>query len=332
MVSLALRSVSTSASSSAFSSVLKPKMNPKSITLSHPSNFGGLKLTFPSMRSFPCYSLPKIRQTICNSSTKPSLKTRLSRGEKLKGMFLFTASPTMAEIAALAGYDFIIVDLEHGPADFSAALGCIRAAETSGCTTVIRVPEISPTYAKKALDLGPEGIMFPKVETTKDAVQAVSYCHYPPYGVRGCAYSLVRDSDFGFDNTYLRNYREDRLVMCQVETAKGVRNIQDIMGVDGVDCITTGPRDLSASLGLLHDPGNPKVKEVMSRLETAVLESDPEEGGAFLAGLATPQDRAVDLKKRGYHMVISGSDIALFSKAAIQDIKTFDGFVMINAN
>lgn len=82
---------------------------------------------------------------------------------------------------------------------------------------------------------------------------------------------------------------------------------------------------MSATLGLLHDPGNPKVKEVLSKLEAAVLDSDPGKGGAFLAGMATPLDRASDLKKRGYHMVLSGSDIALFSKAAIQDIKAFDG-------
>ncbi|ESQ54930.1 hypothetical protein EUTSA_v10027122mg, partial [Eutrema salsugineum] len=257
------------------------------------------------------------------ASTEP-LKTRLKNGEKLKGMLLFSASPTLAEIASLAGYDFVVVDLEHGPADFSAALACIGATEVCGGKTVIRLPEISAACAKKALDLGPDGIMFPKVETGKAAAEAVSFCSYPPHGVRGCAYTLVRDSKFGFNKRYLEDYRDNRLIMCQVETVKGLRNINEIMAVDGMDCITTGPRDLSASIGLLHDQGNWKVKDVLTQLEKAVLDSDPANGGAFLAGMATAQDKAIDLKNRGYHMVLSGSDISLFCKAVIDDIKAFD--------
>ncbi|KAF8117836.1 hypothetical protein N665_0008s0177 [Sinapis alba] len=273
---------------------------------------------------FPSRTLTTFPKAISACSRELPLKTRLNRGEQLKGMLLFSASPTMAEIASLAGYDFVVVDMEHGPADFSAALHCIRATATSGCKTVIRVPETSAAYAKKALDLGPEGIMFPKVETGEAAAEAVSFCSYPPHGVRGCAFTLVRDSAFGFDKRYLEHYRDNRLIMCQVETAKGVKNIQDIIAVDGMDCVTTGPRDLSSSLGLLHDPGNQKVRDVLAQLEDAVLKSDPVNGGAYLAGMATAQDRAADLKKRCYHMVISASDISLFCKAATEDIKAFN--------
>jgi len=84
-----------------------------------------------------------------------------------------------------------------------------------------------------------------------------------------------------------------------------------------------GPRDLSASLGLLHDPGNPKVKSVMRVAETAVLGSDPANGGAYLAGMATAQDKAVDLKSRGYHMILGATDVPLFKKAVVDDVKSF---------
>ncbi|KAL1222556.1 hypothetical protein V5N11_018925 [Cardamine amara subsp. amara] len=88
--------------------------------------------------------------------------------------------------------------------------------------------------------------------------------------------------------------------MCQIESEEGVKNVDEIVALDGMDCVMMGPRDLSASLGLLQDPGNPKLKSVMSMAETAVLASDPAKGGAYLAGMATAQDKAVDLKARGY--------------------------------
>lgn len=102
-----------------------------------------------------------------------------------------------------------------------------------------------------------------------------------------------------------------------------MNNIRDIIAVDGVDCVTTGPRDLSASLGLLHDPENPQVTMLLTQLEKAVLDSDPANRRVFLAVMATAHDSATSLKQRGYQMVLGGSDISLFSKAAIETIKAF---------
>uniref|UniRef100_A0A1J3E3D8 2-keto-3-deoxy-L-rhamnonate aldolase n=3 Tax=Noccaea caerulescens TaxID=107243 RepID=A0A1J3E3D8_NOCCA len=254
---------------------------------------------------------------------RKSLKSRLREGDKLYGLFLLSFSPDLAEIAALAGYDFIIVDLEHGAGGISDALNCIRAIEAGGCSAVLRVPDISQAWAKKALDLGPDGIMFPMVESGRSASEAVSFCRYRPDGVRGCAYSIVRDSKFGFDEAYLASYADKLLVMCQIESEEGVKNVNEIVAVDGMDCVMMGPRDLSASLGLLHDPGNPKVKSAMKTAETAVLASDPEKGGAYLAGMATAQDKAVDLRARGYHVVLGSADLSLFKKAAVDDVKGF---------
>lgn len=107
----------------------------------------------------------------------------------------------------------------------------------------------------------------------------------------------------------------------QIESEEGVKNVNEIVAVDGMDCVMMGPRDLSASLGLLHDPGNPKVKAAMIAAETAVLASDPAKGGAYLAGMATAQDTAKDLWSRGYHVVLGSADVSLFKKAAVDDVK-----------
>ncbi|XP_010538851.1 PREDICTED: uncharacterized protein LOC104813054 [Tarenaya hassleriana] len=255
--------------------------------------------------------------------SETSLKSRLRRGETLYGMFLLSFSPALAEIAAFSGYDFVVIDMEHGPGGIMEALHCIRALEAAGAATILRLPENCPTWAKKALDLGPQGLMFPMIESRKDASKAVSYCRFPPDGVRGSAHPVVRASKYGVDEGYLGNYAEELLIMCQVESAEGVKKAEDIAAVDGVDCVQMGPLDLSASMGYLWDPGHKKVREMMRKAEKAVLTSDPAKGGAYLSGFAVPHDGAGDLRARGYHMVSGAVDVGLFRSAAMEDVRRF---------
>lgn len=252
-----------------------------------------------------------------------SLKARLKNGETLYGIFLLSFSPTIAEIAGLAGYDFAVVDMEHGPGGIAEALSCLRALKATKTAAILRVPETSDTWAKKALDLGPEGIMFPMIDSPKAARKAVSYCRFPPKGVRGSAHTVVRASSYGIDEGYLSNYEDELLIMCQVECQEGVKKIEDIAAVEGVDCIEMGPLDLSASMGYLWDPGHRKVRELMRKAEAAVLRSNPDEGGAYLAGFAMPHDSPIALKSRGYHMVSGAVDTALFRNSAVDDVKNF---------
>ena len=251
-------------------------------------------------------------------STPRTLKSRLHNGDTLYGLCLLSFSPTMAEIAGLAGYDYVVVDMEHGPGGISNALSCLHALAATRTPAILRLPENCPTWAKKALDLGPQGIMFPMIQTPEAAKQAVSYCRFPPKGVRGSANTVVRASGYGIDEGYLSNYAEKLVIMCQVESEEGVKNAEEIAAVDGVDCIQIGPRDLSFSMGYLGDMGNNNVRETMRVAEKAVLS-----GGVYLAGIASPFDRSDDLRRRGYHMVAGGVDVALFRSAAVEDVKRF---------
>ncbi|MQL92616.1 hypothetical protein Taro_025244 [Colocasia esculenta] len=251
-----------------------------------------------------------------------TLKSRITAGETLYGIFLLSASPTLAEIAGLAGYDYVVVDMEHGPGGISDALSCLRALAATGTPAILRLPESSAVWAKKALDLGPQGVMFPMVDDATAAAAAVSYCRYPPRGVRGAAHPVVRASGYGIDDGYLEHYEEELLIMCQVETQKGVREVEAIAAVDGVDCIQMGPLDLSACLGYLWDPGHRKVREVMAGIERRVLAKSGD-GGAYLSGFAVPHDPPEELKKRGYHMVAGAVDLVMFRKAAVEDVLRF---------
>ncbi|KAL8053321.1 hypothetical protein ABFX02_05G063200 [Erythranthe guttata] len=259
--------------------------------------------------------------TVAAATSSPqSLKSRLKSGETLYGIFLLTFSPTIAEIAGLAGYDFAVVDMEHGHGGISDALHCLHALAATNTAAILRLPESSATWAKKALDLGPQGIMFPMIDSTKSAKKAVSYCRFPPAGVRGSAHTIVRASGYGTDEGYLSHYEEELLIMCQVESEEGVKKIDEISAVDGVDCIQMGPLDLSASMGYLWDPGNKKVREMMRSAEKAVLKKS---GSAYLSGFVMPHDGAEQLRRRGYHMVAGATDLGLFRSAAVEDVRRF---------
>ncbi|XP_022737095.1 uncharacterized protein LOC111289982 [Durio zibethinus] len=306
------------------------------ISLRKPLPFISSKsLSFPSFK--PSISLLKPlnptkfstlspRECSPNPSAFPSpssLKSRLRNGETLYGIFFLSFSPTLAEIAAFSGYDFVVIDMEHGPGGIHESLQMLRALSPTNTPAIIRLPESSAAWAKKALDLGPQGIMFPMIDSPKDAKKAVSYCRFPPEGIRGTAHPVVRASNYGINEGYLSNYMEDLLIMCQVETVDGVKKVEEIAAVEGVDCVQMGPLDLSASLGYLWDPGHKKVREMLRTAEKGALKLDPRDGGAFLAGFAMPHDPPEELGKRGYRMVSGAVDVGLFKNAALEDVRKF---------
>lgn len=265
-----------------------------------------------------------LSKSLTSADTTPtpqgqSLKSRLQNGDTLYGLFLCSFCPTLSEIAGLSGYDFVVVDMEHGFGGIPEALPCLRALAATHTPAILRLPETTAAWTKKALDLGPQGIMFPMIDSPKEARKAVSFCRYPPNGVRGAAHPIVRASGYGIDAGYLSHCEEELLIMCQVESEDVVDKVEEIAAVDGVDCIQMGPTDLSATMGYLWDPGNNKVREMMKRVEKAVLST----GGAYLAGFAMPHDSPEQLKARGYHMVSGAVDIGLFRTAALEDVNRF---------
>ncbi|MED6188451.1 hypothetical protein PIB30_086098 [Stylosanthes scabra] len=259
------------------------------------------------------------------TTERKSIKSRLQDGDCLYGMSFLSFCPTMVEIAGWSGYDFVILDLEHGFGGISEGLRCIHALTAANTPVIVRVPELSHVWVKKVLDLGPQGIIFPLVDGPESAKKAVSYCRYPPNGVRGVATPIVRASRFGIDESYAKKYEKDLLILCQVETAEGVENVEGIAGVDGVDGIMVGPLDLSASVGCMHDPRNEKVKEMMNKIESTVLRMKRKEGGGpYLAGFAMPFDGPDQFRSRGYKLIRGVTDVGLFKNACVGDVSKFN--------
>ncbi|XP_020684168.1 uncharacterized protein LOC110100826 [Dendrobium catenatum] len=298
---------------------VRSNQNAQSISISY------TRRRFPNVRKPTSSSLPDSFSPFVPKIR--SLKSRLAAGETLYGLFLLSSSPTLAEIAGLAGYDYVVVDMEHGPGGISDALPCLRALASTGTAAVLRLPETSASWAKKALDLGPQGLMFPMIEDATAAELAISFCRFPPRGVRGSAHTVIRASAYGIDDSYLTCCEEDLLIMCQIESVTAASNIVAIAAVDGVDCLQMGPLDLSASMGYLCDPGNRKVRAMLREVERTVLalrKAGKEMASTpYLSGFAMPFDPPGDMKMRGYHMVAGAVDVGMFRKAAVEDVMRF---------
>ncbi len=169
------------------------------------------------------------------------------------GCWLDLPSPQVAEIMAQVGFDFIVVDLEHGPMSVETAQVQMMAIGERA-RTIVRVPEGSEAWIKRVLDAGAGGVMVPKVESAAQAAQIVSWAYYTPKGQRGDARRVVRASDWGRNSeAYKAQWNADGFVSVQIESVAGLENIEAIAAVEGVTQLFFGPADYSADAGVSID-------------------------------------------------------------------------------
>ena len=248
-----------------------------------------------------------------------ALKKRLADGRPALGCWLDMASPIAAEIVGLAGYDFVIIDHEHGPGTLADGLALLQALSATPATALMRVPANDPVYVKRALDLGVEGLMFPNINSAEEARAAVGACHYPPRGTRGAAYGMVRGGNYGLcGERYRETCGDELLVICQIETAAAVDAIPEIAAVPGVDSLFVGPYDLSGSIGKLGRFDDPEAAALLDRAERAILDTGLIYGTIPVAGRS-----AADLAARGARLVVGGSDISFVRTGAVQQVEAF---------
>lgn len=248
-------------------------------------------------------------------------KQRLLSGERGYGCWLHLCSPIAAEVLALAGYDAMIIDHEHGAGDLVGAIQIMQAISATPAAPIIRVPWNDPVALKRVLDIGPEGVMIPSVNSASEARAAIAACRYPPDGLRGAAYGLVRASDYGLAaKNYFERVQDNLLIACQIETAEAVDAIPEIAAVDGVDMLFIGPIDLSGSIDRLGRFDDPEVIALRERAEDAIKAA-----GKLLGGLAVPNLSIADMAGRGYDFVTAASDITLLRDAALAQLKDMRG-------
>ena len=239
------------------------------------------------------------------------LKARIQAGERLFGTWLQSSAATFAELASVAGFDFFIIDQEHGPGGLQEAIDMNRAASGGASTMIVRVPSSDPVYLKRLVDAGMEGILVPMVESAEQARAVVKACRFPPRGTRGNAWDITRSSSYGFVPDYYEKADDNFFVMVQIETAISVENAREIAEVDGVDVVFIGPTDLSGSIGLPGQTGAPEVEALIARtIETVRAVGKP------LATVPRVGRTWQQLFGDGFAMVATGSDIFFYRQGA----------------
>lgn len=196
-----------------------------------------------------------------------SLKRKLREGRVVFGPFMKLASPAVMEIFGLAGFDYAIIDTEHGPMSIESAENLVRAAELTGVSPVIRIRENNPSLISRALDIGAEGVQVPQIGSAADAEAVVKAAKFAPQGERGVC-RFVRAARYTHTDRfrYFRQANEDTCVIIHIEGRAGVDNIDAILAVPGIDVAFIGPYDLSQSLGVPGQVNHPEVERAMAEV------------------------------------------------------------------
>ena len=246
------------------------------------------------------------------------LRRKLEAGQKTAGAWLQLGSPLTAEILARAGFDWLIIDLEHGPGDIPILISQLQALGGTEAVPLVRAPWNDFVTIKRILDAGVEGVLVPYVNTPEEAEAVVRACHYPPHGIRGVAGS-PRAAGFGYNvRDYLDHADEEILVLTAVETPEAVANLDEILAVEGLDGVFVGPMDLATSMGYRFNPSEPAVQATISTIEEKVLAS-----GKILSTLAGSWEQAQRLYERGYQMLMLMADGVTLSKMANKIVGQF---------
>ena len=195
-------------------------------------------------------------------------KQRLQGHEPQIGLWLGLANAYCAELAANAGFDWLLLDGEHAPNDLRSLLGQLQAIAPYGAHGIVRPPIGDTALIKQLLDIGAQTLLVPMVESAAQARQLVSAMRYPPQGIRGVGSALARASRWNSIPGYLDQADEHMCLLVQIENREGLRNLDEIVRVEGVDGVFIGPADLSAAMGHRGNPGHPQV---VAAIEDAIL-------------------------------------------------------------
>jgi len=230
-------------------------------------------------------------------------KRQLGEGRTIFGAWLCSGAPSTAEALGCAGFDFLVVDMEHTPIDTPQMQEILRALAGTPAPGVVRLPWNDMVMVKRALDGGAQSLMLPFVQNAEEAKRAVAYTRYPPDGIRGVAGSH-RASRYATVPDYLRNAASELCVIVQIETLSALEQLPQIAAVPGIDSIFIGPSDLAASMGLLGDIGNAAVQEKLKQGAQACRQL-----GKPCGIIGTTPDLVAKFIDYGYSWIAIGSDM-----------------------
>lgn len=245
------------------------------------------------------------------------LKKRLKEKKLTVGSWLQIGSPIVAEIMAQAGFDWLVVDMEHSAISIDNAQSLIQIIDLAGCVPLVRLSSNDSTLIKRVMDAGSHGIIVPNVNSADEAVAAVKATQYPPNGMRGVG--LWRAQGYGFDfEKYKKWQATESIVIVQIEHMEGVNNLEAILSVKGVDGFIVGPYDLSASLGIPGEFKHPDFKNALDKVYHVSKKMDALMG----THVVMPDVSAVKKKiEEGYRFIAYGIDTLFLGQCCRNGLK-----------
>jgi 4-hydroxy-2-oxoheptanedioate aldolase len=249
-----------------------------------------------------------------------NLKKRLKQGETLNGCWLNLGSPVTAEMVGLSGYDWVLLDLEHGAGAEKDILSQLQALEHTPAAAVIRIEGSQRQRMHRVLDLGAEGIMCPRVNSPEEARDVARGLHYPPFGERGVAMK-VRATAYGenFAN-YYRDAKENILGIVQIETLEVLNHLDEVAETDGIDVLFIGPAELTIALGIFGQFDHPLFKDALKATVAAA-----EKAGKATGILTFNPNDYEKYHDAGIRMIACGADGSFVTNGAIEMAKRLDG-------
>jgi 4-hydroxy-2-oxoheptanedioate aldolase len=197
------------------------------------------------------------------------LKRNLRAGNVQTGCWVSLASHASAEICASAGFDWILIDMEHAPNDLPQLHHQLHAAAAYPASVLVRAPWNDTVLIKRLLDIGVQSLLLPYVQNEAEARRAVAAVRYPPQGVRGVS-ANSRANRFGRVKDYFARAHDETCLLLQIETRAAIGEIEKMAAIDGVDGLFIGPQDLAADLGHLGNPGHPEVQAAIGEAITRI--------------------------------------------------------------
>ena len=241
------------------------------------------------------------------------LKQKLSRGETCLGTMVTMPSAPLVQLLAGCGFDWVLIDMEHGPIGPESMQTMITATAPSGAVPLVRVPATDPWMTKVPLDAGALGLFYPMVTSAARTRDAISASTYPPIGTRGFG-PFVATTRWNIDRSdYIAEADKALLRVIMIEHIEAIECIDEIVTVDGFDVAFIAPFDLSQSLGCAGDFDHPDFTQAVAKAEKAITQSN-----VALGGLAPTAEAGKNMKERGYRFLMMGYDGLIIENAARQ--------------
>ncbi|WP_417277729.1 aldolase/citrate lyase family protein [Celeribacter sp.] len=238
-------------------------------------------------------------------ASKNTFKSRLKAGDVQIGLWLGFGDTSVTELAAGTGFDWLLIDGEHGPNGLRDVLAQLRGAGDKS-QVVVRTRDDNRAEIKQMLDIGAQTLLVPMIESGDQAAEVVRSMKYPPLGVRGVGAALARASEYNGIPDYLQTANDEVCVLVQVESMAGVEALDAILGVEGVNGVFVGPADLAADMGYLGQPAAPEVQAVvvdtLKRIKAA---------GKAAGILTSDQALAQSYRELGVEFLAVGSDVGV---------------------